>query len=127
MPNMQEVLQLHDPVSKHPDFEVLSEANPYLYRFRYVPNGMAKRQDEPEVQTLLDGLNQEIVETMQRRGLTLVNTRVRGRVAIQMSICSRRTLTDEVNAMFDLVDWWGWLIKQRFIRHETASTNSLFA
>ncbi|HET6646131.1 MAG TPA: hypothetical protein VFH01_02305, partial [Pyrinomonadaceae bacterium] len=67
MLTMQEslVLQLHELVREHPDFEVLCSPSPYFYRFRYVPSGMAERQDEPELRTLLDRLNQEIVETLQ--------------------------------------------------------------
>ena len=114
------MVQLHDLVREHPDFEVVSEPTLYLYRFRYVPNGMAERQDEPEVQTQLDRLNQEIVETVQHQGLTLVNTRVRGRVAIQMSICSRRTLVDEADAVFETIARWGRLINTKLsVRHET--------
>ena len=123
MPRMRKdglIVQLHDLVREHPDFEVLGEPTPYLYRFRYVPNEMSERQDEPEVQTLLDRLNQEIVETVQRSGLTLVNTRVGGRVAIQMSICSHRTLADEVDATFETIARWGRLLNKRLsVRHET--------
>jgi glutamate/tyrosine decarboxylase-like PLP-dependent enzyme len=122
MPNMQEdgLVQLHNLVREHPDFEVLCEPTLYLCRFRYVPNGLAERQDEPEIQTLLDRLNQEIVETVQRDGLTLVNTRVGGRVAIQMSFCSRRTLADEVEATFETIARWGRLVNKKLsVRHET--------
>jgi glutamate/tyrosine decarboxylase-like PLP-dependent enzyme len=122
MPRMRKdgLLQLHDLVREHPDFEVFGEPTLYLYRFRYVPNGMAERQDEPEVQTLLDRLNQEIVETLQRSGLTLVNTRIGGRVAIQMSICSHRTLGDEIEAMFETIARWGRLLNKKLsVRHET--------
>ena len=107
------MMQLHDLVREHPDFEVLCDPTLYFYRFRYVPNGMAERQDDPEVQTLLDRLNQEIVETVQHHGLTLVNVCVRGRVAIQMSICSRRTLADEVDAMFEIIARWGRLLNKK--------------
>jgi glutamate/tyrosine decarboxylase-like PLP-dependent enzyme len=122
MRNMQDnvvVIQLHELVREHPDFEVLCAPTPYLYRFRYVPNGMAERQDEPEVQILLDRLNQEIVENVQRHGLTLVNIRVLGRVAIQMSICSRRTLAAEVDAMFEIIARWGRLLHTKLsVRYE---------
>jgi glutamate/tyrosine decarboxylase-like PLP-dependent enzyme len=130
MPRMEEdfsknvglVGHLHNLVREHPDFEVLGEPTLYLYRFRYVPNVMAERQDEPEVQKLLDRLNQEIVENVQRLGLTLVNTRVRGRMAIQMSICSRRTLAAEVDAVFETVAQWGRLLHKKLsVRHETTS------
>jgi glutamate/tyrosine decarboxylase-like PLP-dependent enzyme len=114
------VVQLHELVREHPDFEVLCTPSLYFYRFRYVPNEMAERQDEAEVQTLLDRLNKEIVETLQRRGLTLVNVRVGDRVAIQMSICSRRTLADEVDAMFEIIARWGRLLNKTLsVRYET--------
>lgn len=114
MLTMQEslVLQLHELVREHPDFEVLCSPSPYFYRFRYVPSGMAERQDEPELRTLLDRLNQEIVETLQRRGLTLVNTIVGDRIAIQMSICSRRFLANEVDAMFEIIAGCGRLLNK---------------
>ena len=122
MPNMQDdssVVQLHQLMREHPDFEVLCEPTLYLCRFRYLPNGMAERQDEPEIQILLDRLNQEIVENVQLHGLTLVNTRVRDRVAIQMSICSRRTLADEVEAMFEIIARWGRLLNKKLsVRYE---------
>ena len=47
----------------------------------------------PRFKRRLDRLNEEIVEAVQRSGLALVmTTRIRGRVAIRMSICSHRTL-----------------------------------
>ena len=122
MPNMQDdglVVQLHELVREHPDFEVLSAPTPYLYRFRYVPNGLAERQDELEVRILLDRLNEEIVENVQRHGFPLVNARVRGRVAIQMSICSPRTLADEVERMFEIIARWGRLVNKKLtVRYE---------
>lgn len=48
---------LHNLVREHPDFEVLHEPTLYLYCFRYVPNGLAERQEEPGVQTRIDRLN----------------------------------------------------------------------
>lgn len=102
---------LHNLVREHPDFEVLHEPTLYLYCFRYVPNVLAERQEEPEVQALLDRLNQEIVEAVQRSGLALVmTTRLRGRVAIRMSICSHRTLEEDVDATFEAIARWGRLL-----------------
>ncbi len=76
-----------------------------------MPNGLAERQEEPEVQTQLDRLNQEIVEAIQRSGLALVmTTRIRGRVAIRMSICSQRTLEEDVDATFEAIARWGRLL-----------------
>ncbi|HEX5733831.1 MAG TPA: pyridoxal-dependent decarboxylase [Blastocatellia bacterium] len=109
--NLSLTRRLHILVREHPDFEVLHEPTLYLYCFRYVPNGLAERQEEPEVQTLLDRLNQEIVEAVQRSGLALVmTTRILGRVAIRMSICSHRTLEEDVDATFEAIARWGRLL-----------------
>lgn len=103
--------RLHGLVRDHPDFEVLHEPTLYLYCFRYVPNGLAGRREESGVQTLLDRLNQEIVEAIQRSGLALLmTTRIRGRVAIRMSICSHRTLEEDIDATFEAVARWGRLL-----------------
>ena len=106
--------QLHDLVREHPDFEVLHEPVLYLYCFRYVPNGLAERRDEPEVQAQLDRLNQEIVDEIQRSGLAMImTTRIRGRVAIRMSICSQRTMNEDIESTFEAISHWGRLLYQR--------------
>jgi glutamate/tyrosine decarboxylase-like PLP-dependent enzyme len=114
---------LHNLVCEHPDFEVLHEPTLYLYCFRYVPNALAERRQEPEVQTQLDRLNQEIVEAIQRSGLALVmTTRIRGRVAIRMSICSHRTLEEDVDATFEAIARWGRLLSQsRYLHNQTSA------
>jgi glutamate/tyrosine decarboxylase-like PLP-dependent enzyme len=95
---------LHDLVSEHPDFEVLHEPVLYLYCFRYVPNGLAERCDEPEVQEQLDRLNQEIVDEIQRSGHAMImTTRIRGHVAIRMSICSQRTMKEDIESTFEAI------------------------
>jgi glutamate/tyrosine decarboxylase-like PLP-dependent enzyme len=105
--------RLHNLVSEHPDFEALHEPTLYLYCFRYVPNRLAERQEEPEVQTWLDRLNQEIVDAIQRSGLALVmTTRIRGRVAIRMSICSHRTLEEDIDTTFEAIARWGSLLSR---------------
>ena len=103
--------RLHDLVSEHPDFEVLQEPTLYLYCFRYVPNGLAERQEEPGVRALLDRLNEEIVETVGRGGPALVmTTRVLGRVVIRLSICPLGTPEEDVDATFEAVARWGRLL-----------------
>jgi glutamate/tyrosine decarboxylase-like PLP-dependent enzyme len=113
-PNNVDLGRLHGLVSDHPDFEVFAEPNLDLYCFRYVPNGLAERQDEAEVQELLDRLNQEIVEVVQRSGLAPVMTIcIRGRAAIRISICSRRTLAKDVDSMFEAIARWGRLLNTK--------------
>ena len=109
--NLGLIRHLHNLVREHPDFEVLHEPTLYLYCFRYVPNDLAERQEEPDVQTRLDRLNQEIVEAIRRSGSALVMpTRIRGRVAIRMSICSHGTLEEDVDATFEAIARWGRLL-----------------
>jgi glutamate/tyrosine decarboxylase-like PLP-dependent enzyme len=114
---------LHHLVREHPDFQVLHEPILYLYSFRYVPNSLAERQEEPEVQTQLDRLNQEIVEAIQRSGLALVmTTRIRGRVAIRMSLCSHRTLEEDIDVTFEAIARWGRLLSlSRPVHNETST------
>ena len=62
----------------------------------------------PEVQAQLDRLNQEIVDEIQRSGLAMImTTRIRGRVAIRMSICSQRTMEEDIEATLDALAHWG--------------------
>jgi aromatic-L-amino-acid decarboxylase len=93
---------LHRLVSEHPDFEVLHEPTLYVYSFRYLPNALADRSLSPELEERLDRLNETIAEAVQRSGLALLmTTRIRGRVALRMSICSHRTLEQDVEATFE--------------------------
>jgi glutamate/tyrosine decarboxylase-like PLP-dependent enzyme len=63
------------------------------------------------VQAHLDRLNQEIVDAIQRSGLALMmTTRIRGRVAIRMSICSQRTLEKDIDVTFEAIAHWGHLL-----------------
>jgi glutamate/tyrosine decarboxylase-like PLP-dependent enzyme len=106
--NISLARRLHGLVLEHPDFEVFHEPLLYIYSFRYVPNALSKRKNEPEVQKQLDRLNQEIADAIQRSGLALVmTTRMHGRVAIRLSICSHRTMEEDIDATFEAVARWG--------------------
>jgi glutamate/tyrosine decarboxylase-like PLP-dependent enzyme len=95
---------LHALVRDHPDFEVLHEPALYIYSFRYVPPALGDRGDEPVIAEAVDRLNQEIADDIQRSGLALLmTTRIRGRVALRMSICSHRTLPEDVEATFEAI------------------------
>ncbi len=119
MPRMQDdisnifvpVKYLDDLVREHPDFEVLCDPSFSGYCFRYMPNGLAERQD-PQVQALLDHINEEIVKAVQREGLTfLATTCVCGCVAMRISIGSNRTLVEDVDTLFEAVARWGRTLK----------------
>lgn len=111
---------LHNLVREHPDFEVLHEPILFRYSFRYLPNGLAAQREEPEVQTLLDRLNQGIVAAAQRQGSNLVTTtHINGRIAIRMSVFSHRTVAKEVETTFEALARWGRLLmKAHFVRNE---------
>lgn len=102
---------LHKLVSDHPDFEVLCEPTVDPYHFRYVPHTLAERQAEPQIQDLIDRLNEEIVESVQRIGLhPVITTRVQGRVAIQISSRSNGSPGWDAGGTFEAVARWGRLI-----------------
>ena len=115
--NLDITRHLYELVRDHPDFEVLCEPTRDPYYFRYVPNTLAEPQDESEIQELLDRLNEEIVESVQRSGLnSVITTRVRGRVAIQIANSSNGT----VDATFEAIARWGrWLNNKRSVSNQT--------
>lgn len=122
MPRMRKdglVVQLDNLVREHPDFAPLHEPTLNGYCFRCVPNGLVERQEEPEVQALLDILNEEIVQAVRRNGFAAVVTiRVQGRAAIRVSFSSR-TLVEEVDATFEAIARWGRLLNKKLsVRYE---------
>ena len=112
--------RLHQLVRDHPDFEVLHEPTLYIYSFRYVPGDLAGRQDVPEIRARVDEINEAIADAVQRSGLALLmTTRIRGRVALRMSICSHRTLEQDIDATFESIAGLGRrLAAQRRYAHE---------
>ena len=115
--NLAATRRLHELVRDHPDFEVLCEPTLDPYYFRCVPTMLAERQEEPEIQALLDRLNEEIVEKLERMGLTLVKTaRVRGRIAIQVSSLSAVDTTFEV-----IAQWARTLNRKQSISYQTTT------
>jgi glutamate/tyrosine decarboxylase-like PLP-dependent enzyme len=102
--SLQHARHLHALVREHPDFEVLHEPTLYLYSFRFVPNLLAERQGELHVRAAIDRLNQDIAEAIQRSGVAfLMTTRIHGKVALRMSICSHRTEEEDIDATFESI------------------------
>lgn len=118
--NIRLLDRLHILVREHPDFEVLHEPILYLYCFRYLPNGLAVQREDPAVQSLLDRLNEGIAAAVQRQGSNLVTTTyINGRIAIRMSLCSHRTVEEQVDTTFEAIARWGRLLtKAHFVRYE---------
>jgi glutamate/tyrosine decarboxylase-like PLP-dependent enzyme len=117
--------RLHALVRDHPDFEVLHEPTLSIYSFRFVPHHLA----EAEAATaIVDQLNHDIAAEIQRSGLALVmTTRIRGRVALRLSICSQRTLEEDIDRTFDAIAATGRRLAaalQREDRYEPCVINS---
>ena len=93
--------RLHALVRDHPDFEVLHEPVQSIYSFRYAPHQLV---ETPEAEALIDRLNADIAEEIQHSGLALLmTTRIRGRVALRMSICSHRTEEQDIDITFEAI------------------------
>ncbi|HEV7238349.1 MAG TPA: aminotransferase class V-fold PLP-dependent enzyme [Thermoanaerobaculia bacterium] len=93
--------RLHALVRDHPDFEVLHEPVLSIYSFRFVPHQLGAAEDAAE---WIDRLNCDIAAEIQRSGLALLmTTRIRGRIALRMSICSQRTLEEDIDTTFDAI------------------------
>ena len=91
---------LNDLVREHPDFDVVWPTHSE-YCFRFIPNSLVERQEEPDVQALLDVLNEGIVQAVQHNGFAEVTTiLVRGRIAIRMT-CPGTNLAGDVEATFE--------------------------
>ena len=125
--NLDLVSHLHNLVREHPDFEPLHETTLNGYCFRYAPNGLAGRQDQPEVQALVDVLSEEIVQAVQRDGFAaVIAIYVRGRAAILISFYPGKTLLEDVDATFDAIAHWGHLLSQKLsARYELAMETKL--
>ena len=126
--NMSLLDRLHSLVNEHPDFEVLHEPILYLYCFRYVPNGLAAQREDPAVKSLLDHLNEGIAAAVRRQGSNLVTTtHINGCIAIRMSVCSHRTVEEQVDTTFEAIARWGRLLtKAYFIRYEQSEELELW-
>lgn len=114
--------RLHGLVHDHPDFQVLHEPTLALYSFRCVPYALAERQDEPEIARQIDVLNEEIARAVQQGGLAfLMTTRIRGRVALRMSIASQRTLAGDIDATWEAIAAAGHRLGERLAGNRSES------
>jgi aromatic-L-amino-acid decarboxylase len=94
--------RLHALVRDHPDFEVLHEPVLSIYSFRFVPHSVVETEEASS--SWIDQLNSDIAEEIQRSGLAqLMTTRIRGRIALRMSICSQRTIEDDIDTTFEAI------------------------
>lgn len=97
--NVQCAEYLHQLVSDSEDFEVLHQPNLFIYSFRYVPRIMGLNDEQLNDQ--LDIINQQIADEIQMSGVAFIMTsKVKGHVAIRLSICSHRTTIADIDIVF---------------------------
>ena len=92
--------RLHELVRDHPDCEVLHEPALSIYSFRFVPHDAGEETTADD----LDRLNQAVADEVQRSGVALVmTTKIHGSVALRLSICSQRTVEDDIDRTFEAI------------------------
>lgn len=97
--NVKCVEYLHKLINESDDFEVLHQPNLFLYSFRYVPDMFRKDIiDVAKNDKQLDVLNQQIADQIQLSGVAFImTTKIRGRTAIRLSVCSHRTTLEDID------------------------------
>lgn len=95
--------RLDELVRASEDFEALHEPSLFIYSFRYVPaRYQTAPNDDKDVDTYLDKLNQHIADEIQASGFAFIMTsQLRGRTALRLSICSHRTTPADIEAVFE--------------------------
>jgi len=90
---------LHTEMSAHPEIETHASGLS-ISTFRYVPDEVRSRLEDPEVEAYLNRLNQEIQAELERGGeLFLSNAVVGGRYLLRGCIVNFRTQASDVRAM----------------------------
>lgn len=113
-------------VRAHEDFRAVQEPNLFIYSFRYVPVDIqAALAEDPgvplaRVHEYLDDLTQAITDEVVESGLAfLTTTKIRGRVALRLSICSHLTTDADLERVFEALAETGARLDEE--RRESAS------
>jgi aromatic-L-amino-acid decarboxylase len=94
---------LAEAVAGHPEFQLESQALS-ITTFRFVPQDLAGRFDEPAVSRYLNALNEWLLDTVQRGGEAFVsNAVVGGRYLLRTCIVNFHTSRADVDALPDIV------------------------
>ena len=102
-----------------PDFVALHEPTLFIYSFRYVPEGEERPWVGAAVETeRRNTLEARIADEIQLSVLAFrMTTRIRGRVALRLSICSHRTTIGDIDLVFERLREIG----ERVAREDRAS------
>lgn len=92
---------LHALVSAASDFIPMHEPELFIYSFRFFPEELRLKQEDPQLNHDLDDLNQKIVDEITATGFAFIMTsKVKGHIVIRLSICSHRTTIQDIEAVF---------------------------
>lgn len=97
---------LHDQVVAADGFEAVQEPNLFIYSFRYLPSDLQDDPSHPEsresTSTYVNWLNQRIADDLRLTGEAYVTTtEVQEQTVIRLSICSHRTMPEDIDITFE--------------------------
>lgn len=99
--------RLFECLRAHPEIEAVTQSLS-ITTFRYVPPPLRSRLGDPEVEAYLDGLNERLLDALQRSGDAFVsNAVVGGRYLLRACIVNFRTDTGDVEALPEIVARYG--------------------
>jgi aromatic-L-amino-acid/L-tryptophan decarboxylase len=91
-------------IDADPDWERLAPVPFSTVCFRFRPASLAGREGEPEVQTLLDDLNAQLMDAVNRTGdVFLSHTRLADRFTIRLAVGNLRTEERHVDRAWELL------------------------
>jgi glutamate/tyrosine decarboxylase-like PLP-dependent enzyme len=95
--------RLYDRVSAHLELEPFTHALS-ITTFRFVPEDLRRRVEDPGVETYLNKVNTAILDRIQREGQAFVsNAVIRGRYVLRACIVNFNTQEADVDALPDIV------------------------
>jgi glutamate/tyrosine decarboxylase-like PLP-dependent enzyme len=102
-------VKLDELVKASEDFVALHKPELFIYSFQFAPR-LFRETGSPEI---LDRANQVLADRITESGFAFVmTTRIHGRVVLRLSICSHRTTTDDIEAVFLKLQELGKELKQ---------------
>jgi len=94
--------RFHALADRHPELEAWTRGLS-ITTYRYVPEELAGRTDEPDVAAYLDELNRAVQTRMETSGLAFVsNAVVEGRYLLRMCVVNFRTRLQDVEALVEV-------------------------
>ena len=112
--------RLADAVTRTPELELLTQELS-ITTFRYVPERLRDRAGTEEGERLLNALNQDLLQTLQRNGeVFLSNAVIRGKYALRACIVNFHTSASDVDVIPEIILREGRAVAERLAAKLTA-------